>query len=70
MSLGGCFFLVPAGFSEVVVSSEAFYQVFDVWYLFELSDYESSEVPFGFVRYWSAWAFCVEVSLEYGVERG
>ncbi len=30
----------PAGFSEVVVSSEAFYQVFDVWYLFELSDHE------------------------------
>jgi hypothetical protein len=34
MSLGGCFFLVSAGFSEVVVSSEAFDEVFDVWCLF------------------------------------
>ena len=41
MSLGGCLVPVPAGFSEVSVSSEAFYQVFDVRYLFELSDHES-----------------------------
>ncbi len=42
MSLSGCLVPVPAGFSEVSVSSEAFYQVFDVWYLFELSDHEGS----------------------------
>ncbi len=59
MSLGGCLVLVSAGFSEVFVSSEAFDEVFDVWYLFELSCHEGAEVPDWVVLDWSAWAFCV-----------
>ena len=39
MCLGGCLVPVPTGFTKVSVSSEAFHQVFDVWYLFELSDH-------------------------------
>jgi hypothetical protein len=42
VGFGGCFVLVSAGFSEVVVSFEAFDEVFDVWYLFELSKHEGS----------------------------
>ena len=59
VGFGGCLVLVPASFSEVSVSSESFHQVFDVWYLFKLSDHESSEVPYWVVLYWSAWAFYV-----------
>jgi len=34
VGFGGCLVMVPAGFSEVSVSSEAFYQVFDVLRVF------------------------------------
>lgn len=54
VGFSGCLVLVPAGFSEVSVSFEAFDQVFDVWYLFELSDHESPKIPFGVVLYWSS----------------
>jgi hypothetical protein len=70
VGFGGCLVLVSAGFSEVSVSSEAFDQIFDVWYLFELSDHESPKIPLGIVLYWSAWAFGVMVSPEDRLERG
>ena len=44
VGFGGCLVTVSAGFSEASFSSEAFHQVFDVWYLFELSDHEGSGV--------------------------
>ena len=70
VGFSGCFVLVPAYVTEVSVSSEAFYQVFDIRYLFELSDHESPKIPRWVVRYWSAWAFCVEVFPEDRLERG
>ena len=61
--------MVAAGFSEASFSSEAFDEVFDVWYLFELSDHEGSEVPDWVVLYWSSGAFGVEVFPEGGMDR-
>ncbi len=59
VGFGGCLVSVPAGFSECFFSFEAFDEVFDVWYLFKLSDHEGAEVPDWVVLDWSAWAFCV-----------
>jgi len=59
VGFGGCLVTVPACFSEAFFSSEAFGEVFDVWYLFMLSDYEGAEVPLGVVLDGSAWAFGV-----------
>ena len=60
--------MVSAGFSEASFSSEAFDEVFDVWYLFELSDHAGAEVPFGVVLYWSSGALFVEAGPEGGMD--
>lgn len=70
MGFSGCLVTVSAGFSEASFSSEAFDEVFDVWYLLELPDHEGVEVPLGMVLYWSAWAVFVEAGPEDVLNRG